>query len=109
MGFAGRCLEHFYGLAYQSKDSFPACYSYMEDVLLDCLTIGSAFSACDRWGRLVNKAPLVPLSTSKHPCSAPSCHFIPHLPADSAPSTGISNKVPGNWSLSSCSRRCSSE
>ncbi|KAJ9084459.1 hypothetical protein DSO57_1024140 [Entomophthora muscae] len=27
----------------------------MEDVLLDCLTIGSAFSAHGGWGRLVNK------------------------------------------------------
>ncbi|KAJ9058958.1 hypothetical protein DSO57_1007355 [Entomophthora muscae] len=53
LGFAGRCLEHFCGLAYQSKISLPVCYSYMEDVLLDCLTIGSAFSACDGWGCLV--------------------------------------------------------
>ncbi|KAJ9058561.1 hypothetical protein DSO57_1011016 [Entomophthora muscae] len=30
----------------------------MEDVLLDCLTIGSAFSACGGWGRLVNKSNL---------------------------------------------------
>ncbi|KAJ9071154.1 hypothetical protein DSO57_1000159 [Entomophthora muscae] len=55
VGFAGCCLKHFRGLAYQSKVSLPACYSYMEDVLLDCLTIGSAFSACGGWGRLVNK------------------------------------------------------
>ncbi|KAJ9053009.1 hypothetical protein DSO57_1028424 [Entomophthora muscae] len=47
VGFEGCCLEHFCGLAYQSKVSLPACYSYMEDVLLDCLTLGSAFSACD--------------------------------------------------------------
>ncbi|KAJ9076016.1 hypothetical protein DSO57_1030154 [Entomophthora muscae] len=126
-------------VAYQSKISLPACYSYMEDVLLDCLTIGSAFSARGESGRLVNKgticlpwcswtsisrnsqlawcqvlvalafvhnqmdndeyklvAPLVPLSASKRPCSTPSCHSIPHLPADSAPSTGTSNKTPGN-------------
>ncbi|KAJ9061504.1 hypothetical protein DSO57_1019964 [Entomophthora muscae] len=30
----------------------------MADVLLDCLTIGSAFSACGGWGRLVNKSNL---------------------------------------------------
>lgn len=58
VGFAGRCLEHFRGLAYQSKISLPACYSYMEDVLLDCLTIGSAFSARSGWGRLVNESNL---------------------------------------------------
>ncbi|KAJ9063302.1 hypothetical protein DSO57_1001739 [Entomophthora muscae] len=58
VGFAGCCLEHFCGLAYQSKVSLPACYSYMEDVLLDCLTIGSSFSACGGWGRLVNKSNL---------------------------------------------------
>ncbi|KAJ9079820.1 hypothetical protein DSO57_1031610 [Entomophthora muscae] len=124
----------------------------MEDVLLDCLTIGSAFSACGGWGRLVNKdnlclplcgwtsmshnsqlawcqmlvalvfvcnqmdndkhkliAPLVPLSASKLPCSTSSHHSIPHLPADSVPSTGTSNGTPGNWSLSSSSGRCSPE
>ncbi|KAJ9050050.1 hypothetical protein DSO57_1018195 [Entomophthora muscae] len=96
VGFAGRCLKHFCGLAYQSKVFLSACYSYMEDVLLDCLTIGSTLSACSGWGRLVNKALLVPLSTSKRPRSTPSCHSIPHLPADSAPSTGTSNKTPGN-------------
>ncbi|KAJ9067205.1 hypothetical protein DSO57_1001842 [Entomophthora muscae] len=58
VGFAGHCLEHFYGLAYQSKVSLPACYSYMEDVLLNCLTIGSAFSACGGWRLLVNKSNL---------------------------------------------------
>ncbi|KAJ9055252.1 hypothetical protein DSO57_1005662 [Entomophthora muscae] len=58
VGFAGRCLEYFCGLAYQSKVSLPVCYSYMEDVLLDCLTIGSAFSACGGWGCLVNKSNL---------------------------------------------------
>ncbi|KAJ9089727.1 hypothetical protein DSO57_1009732 [Entomophthora muscae] len=58
VGFAGCCLEHFCGLAYQSKVSLPACYYYMEDVLLNCLTIGSAFSACGRWGRLVIKGNL---------------------------------------------------
>ncbi|KAJ9067841.1 hypothetical protein DSO57_1035003 [Entomophthora muscae] len=120
VGFAGRCLEHFCGLAYPSKVFLPACYSYMEDVLLDCLTIGSAFSACGGWGRLVKEgnlclplcgwtAPMVPLSASKQPCSTPSCLFIPHLPADSAPSTGTSNKTPGNQSLSSGSGRCSPE
>ncbi|KAJ9084868.1 hypothetical protein DSO57_1019646 [Entomophthora muscae] len=31
-------------------------------------------------------APLVPHLTSKCPCPNPSCHSIPHLPADSAPS-----------------------
>ncbi|KAJ9078769.1 hypothetical protein DSO57_1003233 [Entomophthora muscae] len=126
MGFAGCCLEHFCGLAYQSKVSLPACYSYMEDVLLDCLTIGSAFSACGGWGRLCQMlvalafvhnqmdndeykliAPLVPLSASKRPCSTSSCHSIPHLPAESVPSTGTSNRTPGNWSLSSGSGRCS--
>ncbi|KAJ9084121.1 hypothetical protein DSO57_1027593 [Entomophthora muscae] len=30
----------------------------MEDVLLNCLTIGSAFSACGGWGRLINKSNL---------------------------------------------------
>ncbi|KAJ9052230.1 hypothetical protein DSO57_1036324 [Entomophthora muscae] len=30
----------------------------MKDVLLDCLTIGSAFSACSEWGRLVSKGNL---------------------------------------------------
>ncbi|KAJ9078672.1 hypothetical protein DSO57_1004297 [Entomophthora muscae] len=58
VGFAECCLEHFCGLAYQSKVSLPECYSYMEDVLLNCLTIGSAFSACGGWGRLVNKSNL---------------------------------------------------
>ncbi|KAJ9055153.1 hypothetical protein DSO57_1007377 [Entomophthora muscae] len=58
VGFAGRCRKHFCGLAYQSKVSLPACYSYMEDVLLDRLTIGSAFSACGGWGRLFNKSNL---------------------------------------------------
>ncbi|KAJ9070938.1 hypothetical protein DSO57_1002563 [Entomophthora muscae] len=121
----------------------------MEDVLLDCLIIGSAFSACGGWGRLVNKgnlclplcgwtsmsrnsqlawcqmlvalvfvcnqmnnheykliAPLVSFSASKRPCSTSSCHFIPHLPADSVPSPGTSNGPPGNGSLSSGSGRC---
>ncbi|KAJ9050025.1 hypothetical protein DSO57_1018458 [Entomophthora muscae] len=55
VGFAGRCLEHFRRLAYQSKVFLSACFSYMEDVLLECLTIGSAFSAHGGWGRLVNK------------------------------------------------------
>ncbi|KAJ9068801.1 hypothetical protein DSO57_1024991 [Entomophthora muscae] len=114
VGFEGRCLEHFCRIAYQPKVFLPACHSYMEDVLLNCLTIGSAFSSCGGWGRLVNKkyklvAPLVPLSASKRPCSTPSCHFIPYLPADSASSTGTSNKTPGNWSLFSGSRRCSPE
>ncbi|KAJ9057615.1 hypothetical protein DSO57_1020876 [Entomophthora muscae] len=91
-------------MAYQSKISLPACYSYMEDVLLDCLAIGSAFSACGGWGHLVSEgnlclplcswtdnskyklvAPLVPLSASKRPCSAPNRCSIPHLPADNAP------------------------
>ncbi|KAJ9075466.1 hypothetical protein DSO57_1035861 [Entomophthora muscae] len=58
VGFAGCCLEHFCRIAYQSKVSLPACYSYMEDVLLDCLTIGSTFSACGDWGCLVNKSNL---------------------------------------------------
>ncbi|KAJ9064107.1 hypothetical protein DSO57_1033813 [Entomophthora muscae] len=47
VGFVGRCLEHFCSLAYQSKD-----------VLLNCLTIGSAFSACGGWGCLVSKGNL---------------------------------------------------
>ncbi|KAJ9052771.1 hypothetical protein DSO57_1030848 [Entomophthora muscae] len=55
VGFAGCCLEHFCGLAYQSKLYFPACYSYMKDVLLNCLYIGSAFSACGGWGCLVSE------------------------------------------------------
>ncbi|KAJ9053978.1 hypothetical protein DSO57_1019157 [Entomophthora muscae] len=152
VGFAGSCLEHCCGLAYQSKVSLPACYSYMEDLLLNCLTIGSAFSARGGWGRLVNKgnlclplcswtsmsrnsqlaccqmlvalafvrnqmdndeyklvAPLVSLLASKRPCSTPSCHYIPRLPAGSVPSTGTSNGTPGNGSLSSGSGRCSPE
>ncbi|KAJ9083676.1 hypothetical protein DSO57_1032359 [Entomophthora muscae] len=121
----------------------------MEDVMLDCLTIGSAFSACDGWGRLVSKgnlclplcgwtgmscnsqlawcqmlmalafvcnqmdndeyklvAPLVPLSTSKHPHSASSFCSIPRLLAGSVPSAGTSNRPPGNGSPSSGSGRC---
>ncbi|KAJ9063195.1 hypothetical protein DSO57_1002495 [Entomophthora muscae] len=152
VGFAGRCLEHFCRLAYQSKISLPVCYSYIEDVLLDCLTIDSAFSAYSGWGRLVHKgnlclslcgwismshnsqlawcqmlvalafvcnqmnndeyelvAPLVPCLTSKRPCSNPSCHSIPHLPADSAPSIGTSSKIPANHSRSSGSRCCPPE
>ncbi|KAJ9058224.1 hypothetical protein DSO57_1014660 [Entomophthora muscae] len=152
VGFARHCLEHFHGLAYHSKVSLPECYSYMEDVLLDCLTIGSAFSARSGWGRLVNKsnlclplcswtsmsrnsqlawcqmlvalafvynqmdndefalvAPLVPLSVSKRPRSASSCCFIPCLPTSNVPSAGTSSKTPGNWSLSSGSRRCPPE
>ncbi|KAJ9065990.1 hypothetical protein DSO57_1014048 [Entomophthora muscae] len=152
VGFAGCCLEHFHGLAYQSKVSLPACYSYMENVLLNCLTIGSAFSACSGQGRLVNNcnlcmplcgwtgmsrnfqlawcqmlvalafvrnqmkndkykllAPLVPLSASKHPCSAPSCCSIPRLPAGGVPSTGTLNRPPVNRSPSSGSERCSPE
>ncbi|KAJ9078082.1 hypothetical protein DSO57_1010454 [Entomophthora muscae] len=58
VGFAGCCLEHSCRLAYQLKVSLPACYSYMEDMLLDCLTIGSSFSACGGWGHLVNKSNL---------------------------------------------------
>ncbi|KAJ9075368.1 hypothetical protein DSO57_1036831 [Entomophthora muscae] len=54
-------------------------------------------------------APLVSLSASKRPLSTSSCHSIPHLPADSVPSTGTSNGTPGNWSLSSGSGRCSPE
>ncbi|KAJ9048239.1 hypothetical protein DSO57_1037032 [Entomophthora muscae] len=54
-------------------------------------------------------APLVPCLTSKRPCSNPSCHSIPHLPADSAPSTGTSSNIPANWSCPSGSRRCPSE
>ncbi|KAJ9053618.1 hypothetical protein DSO57_1022525 [Entomophthora muscae] len=30
----------------------------MKDVLINCLTIGSVFSACGGWGRLVNKGNL---------------------------------------------------
>ncbi|KAJ9075317.1 hypothetical protein DSO57_1037265 [Entomophthora muscae] len=124
----------------------------MEDVLLNCLTIGSAFSACGGWGLLVNKsnlclplcgwtsmshnsqlawcqmlvalvfvcnqmdndkyklvAPLVPLSASKRPLSAPSCCSIPCLPAGSVPSAGTLNGPPGNGLPSSGSERCSSE
>ncbi|KAJ9062165.1 hypothetical protein DSO57_1013446 [Entomophthora muscae] len=92
----------------------------MEDVLIDCLTIGSALSTCGGWGRLVSEdnlclplcgwtPPLVPSSTLKHPCSTPSHHSIPHLPADSVPSTGTSSKTTGNQFLSSGSKRCPSE
>ncbi|KAJ9066587.1 hypothetical protein DSO57_1008225 [Entomophthora muscae] len=81
----------------------------MEDVLINCLTIGSAFSSCGGWGRLVNKAPFVPLSASKHPHFTSSCHSIPHLPPYSVPSTVTSNRTPGNWSLSSDSGCCSPE
>ncbi|KAJ9076893.1 hypothetical protein DSO57_1021970 [Entomophthora muscae] len=52
---------------------------------------------------------LVPFLTSKRPCSNPSCHSIPHLPADSAPSTGSSSKIPANHSCPSGSRRCPPE
>ncbi|KAJ9079709.1 hypothetical protein DSO57_1032636 [Entomophthora muscae] len=58
VGFAWCCLEHLCWLAYQSKVSLPACYSYMEDVLFNCLTIGSAFSAHGGWGCLVNESNL---------------------------------------------------
>ncbi|KAJ9076847.1 hypothetical protein DSO57_1022446 [Entomophthora muscae] len=152
VSFAGCCLEHFRGLAYQSKVSLPACYSYVKDIMLDCLTICSAFSARGGSGCLVSEgnlhlplcgwtgmscnsqlawchmlvalafvcnqmdndeyklvAPLVPLSTSKRPHSTPSRHFIPHLPADSVPSTGTSSETPGNWSLSFGSKHCPSE
>ncbi|KAJ9064879.1 hypothetical protein DSO57_1025601 [Entomophthora muscae] len=54
-------------------------------------------------------APLVPCSTSKRPCSNPSCCSIPHLPSDSALSTGTSSKIPANHSRPSGSRRCPSE
>ncbi|KAJ9061282.1 hypothetical protein DSO57_1022196 [Entomophthora muscae] len=65
VGFVGHCLKYFCRLAYQSKVSLPACYSYIEDVLLDCLTIGSAISACGRWGHLVNEGNLcLPLCSS---------------------------------------------
>ncbi|KAJ9069211.1 hypothetical protein DSO57_1020795 [Entomophthora muscae] len=104
----------------------------MEDVLLNCLTIGSAFSACGRWGLLVSKGNLcLPLCSwtgmsrnsqlawcqissgsslnIKMPLSTPSRHSIPHLPVDSTPSTGTSSKTSGNWSLSFGSRRYPSE
>ncbi|KAJ9063344.1 hypothetical protein DSO57_1001249 [Entomophthora muscae] len=58
VGFSRCCLKNFRRLAYQSKVSLLACYSYMEDVLLNCLTIGSAFSSCGGWGHLVNKSNL---------------------------------------------------
>ncbi|KAJ9062628.1 hypothetical protein DSO57_1008648 [Entomophthora muscae] len=100
----------------------------MEDVMLDCLTIGSSFSACSEWGRLVNKSNLcLPMyswtgmsrnsqlawcqisSGSSLSIKAPSFHFQllfhPHLPADSVPSAGTSNEPPGNQSLSSGSGR----
>ncbi|KAJ9056931.1 hypothetical protein DSO57_1027450 [Entomophthora muscae] len=54
-------------------------------------------------------APLVPRLTSKRPCSNTSCHSIPHLPADSAPSTGTSSKIPANYSRPFGSRRCPPE
>ncbi|KAJ9056240.1 hypothetical protein DSO57_1035247 [Entomophthora muscae] len=54
-------------------------------------------------------APLFPLSTLKRPCSTPSCHFIPHLPADSKYSPGTSGKTPGNHPSSSGSRHCPPE
>ncbi|KAJ9074455.1 hypothetical protein DSO57_1006105 [Entomophthora muscae] len=133
IGFAGCCLKNFCGLAYQSKVSLPACYSYIEDVLLDCLTIGSAFSACvrkifaclcavelvcpaiPRWldAKYNNEyklvASLVPLSVSKHSCSAPNRYSIPHLLADNVLSTGTSGKTPSNQPSSSGSRCCPSE
>ncbi|KAJ9065355.1 hypothetical protein DSO57_1020466 [Entomophthora muscae] len=152
VGFAGCCLKHFCGLAYQSKVPLPTCYSYMEDVLLNCLTIGSAFSACSGWGHLFNKgnlclplcgwtgmsrnsqlawcqmlvafafvcnqmyndeyelvAPLVPLLSSKRPCSNPSYQSIPCLLADSAPSTDTSSKIPANHPRPSGSRHCPPE
>ncbi|KAJ9074515.1 hypothetical protein DSO57_1005537 [Entomophthora muscae] len=127
MGFAGCCLKHFCRLDYQSKVSLPACYSYMEGVLLDCLTIGSAFSACGGWGRLVNKmalafvrnqmdndeyklvAPLVPLSASKRPCTSLSCCSIPCLPSGSVPSAGTSSGPSGNRAPTSGSERHSPE
>ncbi|KAJ9082452.1 hypothetical protein DSO57_1004373 [Entomophthora muscae] len=127
MGFAVCCLKHFCELAYQSKVSLPAFYSYMEDVLLDCLTIGSSFSACGSWGRLChmlvalayacnqmknNKyklvAPLVHLLAAKHPHSTPSCCSIPHFPVDSAFSADVLRKNTGNVSSSSGSERCPS-
>ncbi|KAJ9067385.1 hypothetical protein DSO57_1000294 [Entomophthora muscae] len=58
VGFAGHCLKHFCGLVYQSKVSLTACYFYMEDVLLNCLNIGSGFSACGGWGCLVSEGNL---------------------------------------------------
>ncbi|KAJ9078279.1 hypothetical protein DSO57_1008409 [Entomophthora muscae] len=138
VGFAECCLKNFCGLAYQYKVSLPACYSYMEDVLLNCLTIGSAFSSCGSWGRLVSKgnlclplcgwkmalafvcnqidndkyklvAPLVPLSVLKRPHSTPSCHSIPHLSSDGVPSMVTSRKAPSNQSPSSGSKHCPSE
>ncbi|KAJ9050703.1 hypothetical protein DSO57_1012034 [Entomophthora muscae] len=124
----------------------------MEDVLLNCLTIGSAFSACGGWKRLVHEgnlclplcgwtgmshnsqltwcqmlvalafvcnqmnndeyelvASLVPCLTLKRPRPNPSCHSIPHLPADSAPFPGTSSKIPANWSRLYGSRRCPSK
>ncbi|KAJ9062877.1 hypothetical protein DSO57_1005999 [Entomophthora muscae] len=54
-------------------------------------------------------APLVPLTASKHPCSASSCCSIPHLPAGGVPSAGTSNRPPGNGSPSSGSGHCSLE
>ncbi|KAJ9076460.1 hypothetical protein DSO57_1025926 [Entomophthora muscae] len=54
-------------------------------------------------------ASMVPLLTLKRPRSTPSRHFIPHLPADNAPSTGTSGKTPVNQPSSSGSRCCPSE
>ncbi|KAJ9083838.1 hypothetical protein DSO57_1030614 [Entomophthora muscae] len=134
VGFEGGFLEHFCKLAYQSKVSLPACYSYMEDVLLDCLTIGSAFSACGGWGCLVNESNLcLPLCSwtgmSRNSqlawrqmlvALAFVCNqieydeyklllFNPPFPAGSVPFAGISNRPPGNGSSSSGSGRCSPE
>ncbi|KAJ9078811.1 hypothetical protein DSO57_1002872 [Entomophthora muscae] len=136
VGFVGHCLEHFCRLSYQSK-ALPSLLVVDGDVLLArgivaCLcAVGSVCPAILNWlgtkcwcqmlvvlafvhNQMDNDeyklvASLVPLSTLKHPHSTPSCHFIPYLPADNAPSTGTSGKTPGDQPFSSGSRRHPSE
>ncbi|KAJ9088656.1 hypothetical protein DSO57_1020987 [Entomophthora muscae] len=52
-GYTGCCLEHYQALAYQLWVPLPMAYSYMEDTLIDCLSIGAAFSDHGGWGCLV--------------------------------------------------------
>ncbi|KAJ9073736.1 hypothetical protein DSO57_1012957 [Entomophthora muscae] len=106
VGLSGHCLEHFCRLAYQSKTGMSR-----NSQLTWCQMLVALAFVCKQMDNDEYKlvAPLVPLSISKRPCFTPSCHSIPHFPADSTPSTGTSNKTPGNWYLSSGSRRCSPE
>ncbi|KAJ9073596.1 hypothetical protein DSO57_1014582 [Entomophthora muscae] len=54
-------------------------------------------------------APMVPLSASKRPFTAPSCHSIPCLPEGGVPSSDTSNGHPGNGSPTSGSEHHSPE